>query len=287
MTPRDQAEGLRKLFNDRLPLLLNVASGRAGTGRTSFVVNLATELARHGREVIVVDENSGMGNVGDALGLRPRLELSHALHRDRALREVLVPVCEGLRLLPAARGLRMLQQRPEKISRQAREDVSRALGCADFVLVDTAEGGVGGLALPLEARREIVITTSVGLEAVTQTYAWIKGLPRKYRELGARLAVCKARREDEAKLVYTNLAGVAERHLGMRLTLLGVVGHDAGTARTARSGRSLPEARPDPAVSMQYRSIAARLESAAPARTIAARPRPPLASVREGARAAA
>ena len=285
--PRDQAEGLRRLFNERVPLLLNVASGRAGTGRTSLVVNLATELVKHGREVIVVDENSGMGNLCDALGLRPRLELSHALHRDRALREVFVPVCEGLRLLPAARGLRMLQQRPERISRQAREDLSRALAGADFVLVDTAGGGTGGLALPVEARREIVITTSVGLEAVTQTYAWIKGLPKKYRDLGAGLVVCKARREDEAKLVYANLAGVAERHLGMRLALLGVVGHDAEAARAARAGKNVPEAGPGGAVSMHYRSIAARLDSSAPVRTTAARLRPPLARSREAARVAA
>jgi flagellar biosynthesis protein FlhG len=285
VTVRDQAEGLRKLFYDRLPRLLNVASGRPGTGRTSFVVNLAAELARLGREVIVVDENLGMGNVCDALGLRPRLELSHALHRDRALREVLFPVSEGLHLLPAARGLRMLQQKPERISRQAREDLSRVLASADFVIVDTASGGTAGLLLPVSARREIVITTAVGFEAVTQTYAWIKALPRKYREIEARVAVCKARREDEARLVYSNLAEVAERHLGMRLGYLGIVGHDSEVGQAARAGKTVLETCPGSAAAKHYRAIAARLESSpVPLRPVIVRPRPPQ---RESARAAA
>ena len=56
----DQAAGLRRLFAARRSVqFVSFVAGSVGVGRSTLLANLATCLARRGKEVLLVDENSG------------------------------------------------------------------------------------------------------------------------------------------------------------------------------------------------------------------------------------
>ena len=247
--PGDQAEGLRRMLGLHLPRVVNLVAGCAGTGRTTLAVHLAAALAREGRRVLLVDGCRRMGNASDVLGLKPRYELAHALSGERALEDVVQRAPGGFMLLPAARGLQMLEAAPQ----DAPAPLARLLGAADVALVDAAAGEAGLLRLALHARQEAVVTTTAGADAITRTYAWLKrGLPA---QAGARLrlVVCRAASEHEARAVHDNLADVAGRHLGLGLQFLGALGWDPAIAR-GRAAAPLGEAS-----AARLRAIAARL----------------------------
>ena len=52
--------------------VIAVTSGKGGVGKTNVVVNLAVELARAGKRVLVLDADLGLGNVDVLLGLVTR-----------------------------------------------------------------------------------------------------------------------------------------------------------------------------------------------------------------------
>src|SRR4029077_2729921 len=52
--------------------VITVTSGKGGVGKTNIVANLAVELARVGKRVLVLDADLGLGNIDVLLGLVPR-----------------------------------------------------------------------------------------------------------------------------------------------------------------------------------------------------------------------
>ena len=83
-----------------------IASGKGGTGKTSFVVNVGTSLAKQGLRVLLIDLNIGMRCLDLCLGLDDRVlfDLMDVMDgscqpQDAILRH---PSIETLFLLPAA-----------------------------------------------------------------------------------------------------------------------------------------------------------------------------------------
>ena len=257
---QDQAAGLRKLLQPRIPRLVNIVSCRSATGRTTLAINVAVGLARQGHEVVLIDESSGIGNACEMMGLRPRYELAHVLNGDRALRDVVLSGPCGITVVPAARGLRMIAC-AGGMELVARTQLDRLVARADFVLVDASRGGVGALELPVPARKSAITATSTGAQMVKQTYAWIKELTVRFPGLDMGVAVCRVKNEQEAKTICANLTAVAERHLGVRLGAVGIVAEDHRVADAARAGSVLLEAFPRSPAAIQLRSLVAQIQS--------------------------
>ena len=81
----DQAAGLRRLLGGGQLQVVTFTAGREGLGRSLAVANIAAVLARLGKEVLVLDENSGNDNVAAAFGLAGRFDLLHVLNGERYL----------------------------------------------------------------------------------------------------------------------------------------------------------------------------------------------------------
>jgi Flp pilus assembly CpaE family ATPase len=87
-------------------VLVAVVGAAPGSGVTTVAVNLACEIARVGRNCILVEASSRMGKLADALGVAPRFttrDLATAGDRLDAhmVEQAVVPVADHLRLLAA------------------------------------------------------------------------------------------------------------------------------------------------------------------------------------------
>ena len=85
--------------------VIAVASGKGGTGKTSFCANIAVSLCALGEKVLVIDADSGLRSLDLVLGMTDSLLFSYGdvIRGNASLKEAAVahPIAKNLRVLTA------------------------------------------------------------------------------------------------------------------------------------------------------------------------------------------
>ena len=145
---QDQAEGLRRLLARDSVRVVTLTSGRTGVGKTNVVVNLAAALAKRGRHVLVLDEQQGKDSTETLLGLSSYYNLMHVIRREKTLEEVILHGPEGMDIVSAGQGLRVLGDLGQEDQDSLVQSFSQLSKTVDVVLVD-AVAGIASNVLPL------------------------------------------------------------------------------------------------------------------------------------------
>ncbi len=252
----DQASGLRRLFRQDAVRVVTFASGGKGVGKTAVVANLAAAMARQGKEVLVLDENTA-GNVASVFGATSRFDLYHVVNRDRRLSEVLLHVAPGVRVLPAARAVKKLG----KLAVAEREALLDALTHmeqpADVILVDTSlDHPLGFSPFGLAAQEAVIVAPATGA-AITEAYALIKKVSLGYARRQFRILVNKVKSAADAETIHANLAQVAAQRGVARLDYAGHLPCDEALRHAQRLSQPVVAAYPDSPVAHAFRDLAA------------------------------
>lgn len=159
----DQAESLRNIIKKReidekkrTARVITVTSGKGGVGKTSFSVNLAIQLHRLGKRVVVLDADFGLANIEIMLGIRPKYNLADLMFRGKSIQDVITYGPEGIGFLSGGSGINemanlnreqvfWLIQKMEELDKQA-----------DVIIVDTG-AGIGDSVLEFVAASEEVL----------------------------------------------------------------------------------------------------------------------------------
>ena len=224
---QDQAEGLRRLLVPDLLRVISITSGNTGAGKTTTAINLAAALADKGKNVLVIDENVSASNIASTLGLNAHRDLLDVIRRDKALDEVLISSPAGFNILPAGRGIRVL----EKLNAGEQAHLIGAFAHLaqpmDVVLIDTAQDR-NNRVLPLTlSNHEIAVVVSPEPASITAAYALIKHISGRQKEKRHfRVLVNKASVETEARMIFENMESAAKRYLTVSLDFMGFIPHD-------------------------------------------------------------
>ncbi len=252
----DQAEGLRRLLNRDFIRVVTVTGGGRGAGRTSVAVNLATSLAQRGKNVIVLDEQSGATNALHHFGLEARHDLLDVIRHKKTLEDVLVRGAEGVGVLPAARGVKALPGLSPEEQAWLVDAFNQLSGFVDVVVID-AVSGIADHALSLSlAAQEVMVVLTPEPAAITDAYALIKVLYREYGKQNFRILVNKVRDPAVADAVYENFVQVARRFLGVKPDRMGDIPQDEALRQAARLGRPVVEAFPASEAAAAFRRLA-------------------------------
>ncbi len=251
----DQAAGLRRLLGRPSLRIVTFAAGSIGVGKSVAVANLAASLARQGREVLVVDENTEDG-IAAYYGVLARHDLQQVIDREKSLSEVILSVAPGVRVLPVARVVRHL-------ARLSDAEQRILLGClteigppADVLLVDTSLDHPLGFSPLGLAAHETVIVVSPSSAAITEAYALIKKVSLGYARQDFRILVNKARAAREARAIYDNIARVTGSRGLARLDYAGYVPVDEHLRQASRLCQPVSALFPDSPAAKAYQIVA-------------------------------
>ena len=238
----DQADGLRRLLMPDFVRVITVTSGSAAAGKTTAVISLAAALAHAGKKVLVIDENVGAGNVCATLGLNAHRDLLDVIRRDKTLDEVIVAGRDGIRVLPAGRGMMVLEKLSADDKAHLTSSFANIDGPVDVILIDSAPGR-DSRSLPLAlSSHEIVLVVSPDPGSITAAYALMKHISGHHEsKRHYHILFNKTAREGDARKIFDNMESVAKRYLAVTLQLLGFLPYDAKHCL----GRGLAEAHPD------------------------------------------
>lgn len=251
----DQAAGLRRLFGREQTRIITFAAGSAGVGKSALVANVAASLARQGKEVLVLDENT-KNNVASLYGALARHDLNQVINREKTLSDVLLKVAPGVRVLTAAKAVKRLGKLNLRQQESLLESIIGMEQPADVILVDASlDHPLGFSPLGLAAHDTVIVISATGA-SITEAYALIKKVSLGYSRKNFRILVNKVRGLDEAEAIHNNIAQVTQSRGLARLEYSGFVPLDEQLRQASSLCQPVVALFPDAPASRAYRTIA-------------------------------
>ncbi len=222
----DQADGLRRLQQQKPIKVITVTGGKGGVGKSSICANLAVAMSMLGRRVMLLDGDLGLANIDVLFGLQPKLTLADVLRNDDALADVVIPGPEGVAIIPGASGLSEMAN----LSPAHHVGIVNAFSglTADFdtLLVDTAAGISDGVLRFAEAAQEVLIVVCDESTSITDAYATIKILSTERGVSRFRIVTNMTRGGGDGRNLFEKILRVTDRFLDVTLNHAGSVPYD-------------------------------------------------------------
>jgi flagellar biosynthesis protein FlhG len=244
---KDQATALRDLMAkmprvrpaplDGTPTLV-IGSGKGGVGKSVLSVLTAGALAAEGARVLLVDGDQNLANLHVLLGVQPLARLETLLHGDGDPADLVVPVRDGLWLLPADSGAESLHGTTPIERARLHHRVSTMFADYDAVVVDSGAGIESVVRICTIAATSLVLVTLPEPAALTDAYAVLKIV--NYQIPALPVDVMMNRSSDaEGRDAFEKLQAASLRFLTRDVEYLGAIPDDSHISRTIRSGGSL------------------------------------------------
>ena len=229
-----------------------IASAKGGVGKTTTTANLGATLAGTGADVVVIDGDIGMANLGAALGVRP-----HGATLHDALSEDVEPVAAayegpaGVTVVPGDTSLEAFSAAdPQQL-----QGVVEAFDDADFVLIDVGAGVSHETSVPLSVADAVLLVSTAERDALVDT--------EKTRQLTDRLGGVVA----GAVLTRTDEATPVEEITSSTLTadVLTTIPEDEAVRESIAVGEPLVSYAPHSDAAAAYRRLVIELTGIEPA----------------------
>ena len=263
----DQAEKLRKMMQqeEKKPVarVITVTSGKGGVGKTSISLNLAIQMAKLGKRVVVFDADFGLANIEVMLGIRPQYNLADMIFRGKELKEIITPSEDGISFISGGSGI-------QELAIMSREQVLSLTGklaeldeFADVIIIDTGAGISDSVLEFVVASSEVLLVVTPEPTSIIDAYALLKALNRKaeYSKENTTIKIIsnKAKDEAEGKQIFEKMSVVAEKFLQVPLVYIGAVPMDTQIPSAVMRQKPLSVINPDAAAVKAIRQLAKKL----------------------------
>lgn len=272
--PNDQAAGLRamqsnmgeglkmKPAHDKKPVrVIAIASGKGGVGKTNVSVNLGIALSKLGNRVLLMDADMGLANVDIMLGLQTKYNLSHVLDGEKTLKEVMVDAPGGLKIIPAASGVKRMAQLSPMENAGIINAFSELDGILDVLMIDTAAGIADSVVSFCRASQEVIVVVNDEPASMTDAYALIKVLSREYNLSNFKLLANMVRSDKHGRMLYEKFSQVCEQFLDVSIDYLGTVPFDYDLRDAIQKQMPVTISKPMSESATAFRQIAQTIES--------------------------
>jgi flagellar biosynthesis protein FlhG len=234
----DQATNLRRLVLEsdgvRKTRTIAITSGKGGVGKTSFAVALSIALARDGSRVTLLDADLGLANVNVILGIIPKYNLYHVIKGKKKLKDIVIDVPEGFKIIAGASGFHQLANLEAKQRQDFIEAVSD-LGEDDYMIVDTGAGISQNVLSFVGAADEVIVVTTPEPTAITDAYGIIKSIASQAPDKPVRLVVNRVQTVSEGRKVAERVINIAGQFLNIKVENLGFIFDDIYVPKSIRN----------------------------------------------------
>jgi flagellar biosynthesis protein FlhG len=217
-------------------------------------------MAQLGKKVLLFDADLSLANLDILFGVRCEHNLADVLEGKKELREVMIDVRPGLKILPSSSGvLRLERLAATQLMRLAASLQELALEF-DTLLIDTGAGLTDTVLFFSSSADGVLVVTTPDPTAVTDAYALLKILNTDYNVQSAVVIVNQARSAAEGDAVFERLRTVCEKYLHIQLTPAGGILRDPLLEDAVRERKPLLLTYPDSQSGRQFQTLAARFD---------------------------
>lgn len=268
----DQAEQLRLLVTKqaeqkkkdrKVSRVITVTSGKGGVGKSTLTVNLAIQLSRLGKKVIILDADFGLANIEVMLGIRPEYNLADLMFRGKDLKEIIIQGPEGIGFISGGSGI-------QELSRLTREQVVYLVQklyeldeLADIILVDTGAGISDSVLEFVSASNEVLLVATPEPTSITDAYALLKTLNRRSgfskEDTVIKMVANRIKTKEEGDALYEKLGLVVDKFLSLKMEFTGAIPDDPNCGKAVMQQKPVTLADPGSGATKAIKFIAEKI----------------------------
>ena len=249
----DQASKLREMVQANQEQtnarVLAVTSGKGGVGKTTLSVNLALEMAKKGKRVVIFDADFGLANVEVMLGIRPQYNLLDLIHNQKSMAEIITKGPEGIGFISGGSGVSELAALDTVSIKRLISELVKLDQMYDVVIIDTGAGITDSVMEFVMMSPEVILVVTPEPTSITDSYSLLKVLRRKenFNPLYKTIHVVANRveNETEGKEIFHKINTVSSKFLNTKLQFLGSIHADKNVSMAVIEQKPLIHAYPN------------------------------------------
>ena len=236
----DQAEKLRELMRNRKKAkVITVTSGKGGVGKSSFSLNLAIELKRRGKRVLLVDSDFGFSNIDIMLGVSTKHSLLEVINGKKDVMDIIEEGIEGVKFISGGSGVYDLVQMDGLQLNRLIQSFKRLDDIADIIIFDTGSGVSENILRMIYASHETILVTTPEPTSITDAYALVKIACQKKNKPNIRLVLNKAHNKKEADAAMDGFVKIVASYMNIHVDKLGHILRDGNMANSVKMQQPL------------------------------------------------
>ncbi len=245
----DQAQQLRnviKLKNQKpakAARVVTITSGKGGVGKSNLAVNLAVQLRKQGKSVIIFDADFGMANVEVMYGVIPQYTLSDLIYKGKGIREIISKGPMDIGFISGGSGIIGLNNLTRDQIVYLVKCISELNELADVVIIDTGAGISDQVLEFVMASPEVLLVCTPEPSSLTDSYSLLKAVYKNpafsEKETTIHIVANKVMSVEDGRIVYEKLKSVVERFLNGKINYLGMVPTDMALEKAVRAQKTV------------------------------------------------
>ena len=265
----DQAEQLRNVVkqinqnNTKTARVITVTSGKGGVGKSNVSVNLAVQLKKAGKNVIIFDADFGLANVEVMFGAIPQYNLSDLIYNGKSIKEIITPGPLGIGFISGGSGIIGLNNLHKEQIVYLVNSINELDDMADFIIIDTGAGISDQVMEFVLASPEILLVTTPEPSSLTDSYSLLKTLYKNpnFTASKSRVHVIANRvtSYEDGKGVFDKLNSVVAQFLQGNLNYLGMIPQDLAIDRAVRQQKTVTLSEPNSNAAKAFNELANNL----------------------------
>lgn len=232
----DQAEQLRNIIKSNgrtvssMARIITVTSGKGGVGKSNTAINLAIQLKKAGKKVIILDADFGLANIEIMFGIIPKYNLSDLIYKGKSIREIITWGPMGIGFISGGSGITKLSNLTNESIQYIVQNISQLDELADVIIIDTGAGISYSVMRFLIASPEILLIITPEPTSITDAYSLLKALASNpyFQAEGTSIRVVsnKAENELEGRQLFSKLSIVIKKYLNIDTIYAGTIPND-------------------------------------------------------------
>ncbi len=271
----DQAEKLRNIIkvNNQTQAghaqsgharVITVTSGKGGVGKSSISINLAMEMRKMGKEVIIFDADFGLANIEVMFGAIPKYNLSDLIYKGKNIKDILLEGPGGVKFISGGSGIAGLGNLTKEQVSFLGYKLKELEEMADVIIIDTGAGISDSVLEFVSLSSEVILVTTPEPTSITDSYALLKALSAKEgfdkENMTIKMITNRVTSQEDGQNLYQKLSTVVNKFLTVNVEWLGYVPFDGYMQKAVMQQKPVSLIFPNVSAAKALHRIAGKLD---------------------------
>jgi len=223
---RDQAASLREEFSNTQTKIITVVSGKGGVGKSVLSVNIAADLAAHGKRILLFDSDAGFANASILMGNTVKITLSEYMRGNVTFNECVQDTEFGVKIISSGFDFTDWKIFQNNFNDSIMDEFLNLLKEVDFFIIDVGAGYSEKLNNFYLNSDTIFLITVPEPTAVVNAYTLLKALSVLNVDGEIEIILNMIKNKNEVEMVKSVLSRTAKRFLNREINNFHEISYD-------------------------------------------------------------